>query len=136
MKTDFPMQHHPAPKAAPILNMTQHALVPDQCADGLQEFPAEQRPMLHRLLTFETLPTAQEIGRRAAQLAEMAAENGAAGVMLGGAPFLMSALERALKARGIAVFYAFSQRRSTEIQQQDGTVQKCVRFAYAGLVEA
>lgn len=131
MKTNTPLQNTPIP----ILNMTQHALVPDQCADGVREFPAGQRPLLHRLLTFESLPTAQEIGSRAEQLAEMAAANGAGGVMLGGAPFLMSALEKALKRRSIPVFYAFSQRRSTEVPQPDGTVQKCVRFSYAGLVE-
>ena len=47
---------------------------------------------------------------RANLLANIAVELGVDTAMIGGAPYLMSALERALRSRGIAPVYSFSTR--------------------------
>lgn len=118
-----------------IYNMTQHSLLPSQLADGLLEFPDETQRHMRELMTFEELPEAAEIDRRAEQMAAEAAERGAEGVMIGGAPYLMPALRAALKARGVRAFYAFSLRRSVDRKMPDGTMEKHACFQYLGLVE-
>jgi hypothetical protein len=52
-----------------ILNLTQHPATPEQIADGVCDLPAEARADLCRLLTVETLPTAQEIADRCEAIA-------------------------------------------------------------------
>ena len=56
--------------------------------------------------------------------------------MIGGAPFFMSALERALLDVGITPLYAFSIRESVEKAAEDGTVTKINVFKHVGFVEA
>lgn len=114
-----------------IINLTQHAATSEQLAAGVTDLAEEHRATLVRLLTFEALPGLSEIEARASDIAEMAAllasdaatdalsddEANAAGdpvdvaAMIGGAPFLMPALELALRARGIAPLYARSRSR-------------------------
>lgn len=103
--------------------------------DGIRELPAEQAAQVSELLNFSTRPSSQEIQRRAGLLAEMAAAAGADGVMLGGAPFLMPRLAGCMQQRGIRIFFAFSQRRSTEVQTADNQVEKRCVFCYEGLIE-
>jgi len=55
--------------------------------------------------------------------------------MIGGAPFLMSALEDALVIAGITPLYAFSVRESVEAEQADGSVRKVAVFRHLGFVE-
>ena len=55
--------------------------------------------------------------------------------MIGGAPFLMGALESELKNRGIQPMYAFSVRDSVEKQNPDGSVTKQNVFKHAGFIE-
>lgn len=118
-----------------IYNMTQHALLPSQLADGLLEFSDETHRRIRKLMTFEELPEAAEIENRAEQMATLAAEYSADGVMIGGAPYLMPALRAALRNRGVRAFYAFSIRRSKDIKMPDGTMEKHACFQYLGLVE-
>ena len=118
-----------------IYNLTQHTLTEEQKQDGLLELPAEQASRVRELLTFETRPSADEVQKHARQLAELAAAAGAEGAMLGGAPFLMGPLTQSLKLRGIRTYFAFSQRRSTEVHLPDGKVEKRCVFCYEGLVE-
>lgn len=59
-----------------------------------------------------------------------------AAAMIGGAPFLMPALEKALRTKGILPVYAFSQRESVEEIMEDGTVRKTAVFKHRGFVEA
>ncbi len=118
-----------------IYNLTQHTLTEEQKQDGLLELPDPLRERVHKLLTFCTLPTPAEVQQHAEQLAEQAAAAGADGAMLGGAPFLMGPLTHSLKARGIRTFFAFSQRRSTEVHTANGQVEKRCVFCYEGLVE-
>jgi hypothetical protein len=56
-------------------------------------------------------------------------------VMLGGAPYLMGALEKAVRECGFTPVYAFSQRESEEITQPDGSVRKVQVFRHCGFVE-
>jgi hypothetical protein len=102
---------------------------------------------IRELLTFEEIPTKEEIEARASELARIAASEASfyAGetdnriwitrVMIGGAPYLMGALEKALRECGFTPVYAFSQRESEEITQPDGSVRKVQVFRHLGFVE-
>jgi len=102
---------------------------------------------IQKLLTFEEIPTREEIELRANELARIAASEAShyAGdtdntvwitrVMIGGAPYLMGALERALRERGFTPVYAFSKRESIDQPQPDGSIKKISVFRHAGFVE-
>jgi hypothetical protein len=117
-----------------IFNLTQHAATPDQVRAGVVE-PADKRAV-STLLTFDAAPDQGELARRASALAAMAAAAGTPAAMIGGAPYLMAPLERALKAAGIKPVYSFSERRSEEQTQPDGSVRKVQVFQHVGWVEA
>ena len=55
--------------------------------------------------------------------------------MVGGAPYLMAELEKALWARGIEPVYSFSERKSVEAEK-DGVVTKVNVFEHVGFVSA
>jgi hypothetical protein len=132
-----------------ILNLTQHQATADQLAAGVVDC---QHPLIRKevaeALTFTWRPSAEEVERRAKRIAGLAAEERhivAAGrtpetayysrAMIGGAPFLMAPLEKALWALGIVPVYAFSLRDSAEETQPDGSVRKVNTFRHAGFVE-
>lgn len=117
-----------------ILNLTQHAATPDQIAAGVVE-PADKQ-LVQALITFDELPSAKELVAKAKALAQMAAYDRFDTVMIGGAPYFMTPLERALRERGIKPLYAFSKRESVEEVQQDGSIKKIQVFRHAGWVEA
>lgn len=56
--------------------------------------------------------------------------------MIGGAPYLMAPLERALRRVGVRPVYALSERASEEQVQPDGGTKKVAVFRHAGFVEA
>ena len=116
-----------------IINLTQHDSTPAQKAEGVVE-PSDKQ-VIKTLLTFNAIPTVAEMRERAEKLANLACENGAPAAMVGGAPYFMSALEQALKARGIKPVYAFSVRKSVDKPNADGTVTKVAVFEHAGFVE-
>lgn len=116
-----------------IANLTQHVATPAQIADGATDVATKT---LGRLLTFSTLPSRDDIEHRAAQIADLAENSGFNRAMIGGAPFLMPALERALRERGIAPCYAFSLRESVDETMPDGSVRKVAIFKHAGFVPA
>ncbi len=125
-----------------ILNLTQHPATPAQTAVGVVDLPPEKRAALLALLTFDTLPGRGVIEDRAEQIALLANAFLDEGpddyqyAMLGGAPFLMSPLERALVDQCIVPLYAFSIRSSDEQIQLDGSVRKVATFNHAGFVVA
>ena len=129
-----------------ILNLTQHNATPEQKAQLVVE-PRMCKAKIQKLLTFEEIPTKEEIEARAKELAEIAVSeaNHYAGetdnkiwitrVMIGGAPYLMGALENAVRECGFTPVYAFSKRESEEIPQPDGSVRKVQVFRHTGFVE-
>jgi hypothetical protein len=124
-----------------IINLTQHPGTPEQ---GVVDLTGQKLAALKVALTFDTLPTPDEIIVRAEFIAELACYNGLGGddgedptptaAMIGGAPYLMAALERALLVRSIFPLYAFSVRDSAEQVQADGTVRKVAIFRHYGFV--
>lgn len=123
-----------------ILNLTHHAATPEQLAQGVVDCPEKYRGELIQLLTFEEIPSAQEIEERAeaiALLAEQVLESHfpcSGTAMIGGAPFLMGPLEAELAHLEIHPLYAFSKRESVEQEQADGSVRKVNVFRHVGFV--
>ena len=115
-----------------IINLTQHTSTDDQIRAGVVT-PA-QKELIKELLTFNDLPNQEEILNRVSKLATIAEMHGAHAAMIGGAPFLMSALERELKNRRITPVYAFSKRVVTE-RTTDGKTEKISVFRHLGFVE-
>ena len=113
-----------------IINLTQHQATEAQIKEGV--FNANQS--LNDLLTFITAPSEQEMVERAEKLADIAAEAKAEAAMIGGAGYFMRPLEEALRARGIRPLYSFSERRSVEKHNPDGTVVKTNVFEHVGWV--
>ena len=119
-----------------IINLTQHRPTQEQLDAGVLE-PAEgTKKEVRELLTFNELPTKVEIRGRAEQLALIAKKSGVSKALIGGAPYLMGALENALKAKGIQPLYAFSKRVVTEVALPDGSVEKKQIFKHEGFIEA
>lgn len=119
-----------------ILNLTQHAATAEQIAQGVVDLNPHHGEIqqLKALLTFESLPSAEEVYDRADAIADFAQSYFVDTAMIGGAPYLMGALERALNKRGIKPVYAFSERVSVE-KVIDGVVVKTNEFKHVGLVE-
>jgi len=118
-----------------ILNLTQHAATLEQIEAGVVDLDAVKRSQLQKLLTFDAIPSAVDVMSRALGIAEMAKAENCKKAMIGGAPFLMSALEDALDAALISAVYAFSQRVSVESVSADGTVTKVNVFKHVGFVD-
>jgi len=120
-----------------ILNLTQHAATAEQIAAGVRDVVQHhgEREKLKSLLTFESLPSAEEVYDRADAIADLAQSYFVDVAMICGAPYLMGALERALNKRGIKPVYAFSERVSEEQVQEDGSVRKVNVFKHIGFVE-
>lgn len=120
-----------------ILNLTQHFATADQIDAGIVDLPEHERAFLVNLLTFESLSetSADRMMQRADAIAAIAHSLGAKGVMIGGAPFFMSALEDSLKNAGIPAYYAFTQRASVD-KVVDGETVKTSVFKHVGLIPA
>lgn len=121
-----------------IINLTQHPATAEQIAAGVVDLTGEQLSRLKSLLTFEELPTRSDIEQVAQAIANMAtfcfepADQKSA--MIGGAPFLIGALEAALMDYSITPVYAFSKRDSVEEVQSDGSVKKVNVFRHSGFI--
>ena len=129
-----------------IINLTQHPATSEQAAAGVVDLQGDSLLALKQALTFDILPTRGDVQDRAHYITRLAFSNGLGGdldddpmptlAMIGGAPFLMSALESALMDECISPLYAFSVRDSVEITQPDGSVVKTNVFKHAGFVPA
>ena len=117
-----------------ILNLTQDNATPDQVAAGVVE--PENKQELQELLTFEEIPLIDynEIEERAYAIADIAEQEGYDKVMIGGESYLMSALENALESKGITPMYAYSERISTPVVQEDGSVKNQVESRFEGFI--
>jgi len=135
-----------APAVWPVLNLTQHAATSEQVAAGVIDLTGEKLATVRDWLTFDEPPREALIEARASALAQAASREPVGGdyvrgrrypyAMIGGAPYLMGPLERALQARGVHALYAFSRRESVEQEQPDGSVRKINVFRHLGFVEA
>ena len=117
-----------------ILNFTQHPTTPEQLEAGVIDLMQHDLASLKALLNFVGLPTADDVYNRAYEIAKLAENLMAESVMIGGAPFLMPVLQKALQMRGITVLYAFSERVSVE-KLVDGVVVKTNEFKHFGFIE-
>lgn len=109
-----------------IINLTQHKASAEQLAVGVIDVSSS----LTELLTFSNIPSMEDMQERAHALASIATISGCKSAMIGGAPYFMSTLEKALLAAGVTPLYAFSVRSSVEV---DGV--KTSVFQHAGFVE-
>ena len=129
-----------------ILNLTQHPATAEQLAAGVVDLPEGQRQALCKALTFDEIPSKDFIASTAEYIVSIAMMNGLGGdgdddpipesAMIGGAPYLMGALEAELRLHCIQPLYAFSMRESEEVVQSDGSVQKINVFRHKGFVRA
>jgi hypothetical protein len=127
-----------------ILNLTQHPATPEQRAEGVHDLAGVELAALKEALTFGAIPTAGEIRDRAQMLAQIAAGDSRAvasvrpgqyrAAMIGGAGYLMPALEAALRGYGIEPLHAFARREVVETVGPDGAVTKVAVFRHAGWV--
>lgn len=117
-----------------ILNLTQHPATPEQVAAGVYE--PQNKKEVQYLLTFTDIPTKRDVCVRAMALTNIALTEGAKRVMIGGAPYLMGVLERTLLENGVQPLYSFSERRSVETHQPDGSVTKTNVFVHEGWIPA
>ena len=139
-----------------ILNLTQHSVTQDQIKAGVVDLPHPYKERLKDLLTFDQLPTKDEIKARAKAIKELvldvlqdksspirkevkamsdAKEDFNIAFMVGGAPFLMKPLVEELEKIGYPVF-AFSRRITNEVKQADGSVRKVTIFKHEGFIPA
>ena len=117
-----------------IMNATQHVASQDQIDQGVIDLPTQEKQKLQELLTFVSVPTSEEVEERAKKIAILvdgARDNETNHVMIGGAPYLMSALEYHLKALGIQPLYAFTKR---VVSEDPSTGIKTSAFKHAGWV--
>ncbi len=117
-----------------VINLTQHAASQDQISSGVKDLTGNQLAGLKTALTFEDLPTPDEVWQRAEFIADLAKTTGENAAMIGGAPYLMAALESTLRAVGITPLYAFSKRESKEVIHSDGSVRKVNVFRHIGFI--
>jgi len=118
-----------------ILNLTQHEATEEQKQAGVIE--PENKKRIQELLTFDSVPSKEQMELRARELALIAKQElgiASKAVMVGGAPYFMSTLERVLKQEGFQVCYAFSKRECVEERQSDGSVVKKTLFRHIGFV--
>ena len=122
-----------------IWNLTQHDATPDQIEAGVADLPSGTKQQIRALLTFDSLPTQEEIEDRAfgiwAAVAALRIIQDDDKIMIGGAPFLMPALQQRLLWNWQTPVYAFSKRESVDVPQSDGSVRKTAIFKHAGFVE-
>src|SRR5690554_5590203 len=106
-----------------IVNLTQHQATAAQQAEGVFDIPAHNQGLLKNLLTFEEIPTREEMETRAAALVILA-EGALDGVsepaaMIDPAPYFIGPLEEALREAGITPLYSFTKREVVEKSNPD-----------------
>lgn len=133
-----------------ILNLTQHEATPEQVEAGVVDLSGSDRQNLKSLLTFDELPDPSRVIEAVSLIVRLAEfviidyldnnkedfEHFRFCAMIGGAPWMMSLLERRLREAGIRPVYAFSKRQVVEEMQADGTVKKSMIFKHEGFLEA
>lgn len=123
----------------PAVNLTSFNLTEAQ-RRGLdfREISPEDRARINALGNFTDIPTPDEIDRRAAEIADIAAkylsESPGGAALIAGAPYLAARVAEKLSERGITPVESFSVRRVVEKQQADGSVVKESVFDHAAYI--
>ena len=119
-----------------IINLTQHTATPEQIVAGVMDLNKTHRKELQELLTFDECPDSYDVHRVAYIIATSVKRwvPDITTAMIGGAPFLMSALEESLRYQCITPIYAFSKRVSTTKTLPSGSVVKDSVFKHLGFV--
>lgn len=135
----------------PIINLTQHQPTPDQVAAGVVSINYGDAPLAFPViavdreqdnarllcaLNFRKIPTESEVYAAAEEIVMVALHYECKKAMIGGAPFLMTALAQALMKVGIEPVYAFSERIVVEKADEAGQVTKTAVFKHVGFVPA
>ena len=115
-----------------MINLTQHQATTEQLAVGVIDLTGQQLALVKAFLTFDEIPTELQMKERAYTIAEIARKHDVS-AMIGGAPFFMSYLERALHKAGVTPYYAFSKR--CVIKDEDGIKERVI-FKHEGFVDA
>jgi hypothetical protein len=146
-----------------ILNLTQHQASAEQKAVGVVDLPEPFKSELVNILTFNELPSADEVKSRARAISDLVVEfcmdnnspvrdevkaimkNGELdkkefrklnlAFMIGGALWLMKPLIEELEGIGTPLF-AFTKRVVEEKVLPDGSVEKKAVFKHEGFVPA
>ena len=116
-----------------IYNFTQHKTTIDQLEDGICD--VDNHAFVQELLTFDDIPSVEELQERSVKLAEYAKSLNAEKVMIGGAFYLITRLAKEMSKRGIKVCYSFSKRHRVDEIQPDGSVVKKVLFKHVAVVD-
>jgi len=127
-----------------ILNLTQHPATAEQKAAGVVDLPDDRAWQIRLCLTFDNPPSPATIRQRAIDITTLALFNNLGGddgddphplrAMIGGAGYLMPALEKCLREHGIEPLHAFTRREVVERTEPDGAVTKSAVFRHAGFV--
>lgn len=122
----------------PMLNLTQHQATPEQIEAGVVDLPADLREELASLLTFDEPPSFLELEFRANKIARLLCDYDSSfdRAMIGGAPYLMGPLVRALGEFGVLCFYSFTKRESVETTDAHGNVRKTSVFRHVAFIHA
>ena len=116
-----------------ILNLTQHKATKEQLEAGVIDLSEKNREFLIKELTFDEMPSREEIKRRAENIGLIPGQYGFMFAMIGGAPFLMPSLEKVLIRESISPLYAFSKRESVEVNKE-GNIIKTSIFVHKGFI--
>ena len=116
-----------------ILNLTQHEATPQQIKQHVIEPSKEDKREIKNALSFNEIPSRDEISNRITRLSFIVEKYNPTSVMIGGASFLIFPLEKKLRQKWL-VFHAFSKRVSTERKNADGTITKMSTFKHVGFV--
>lgn len=118
-----------------IVNLTQHEATEDQYKDGVFDVDQSDKGLVRKYLTFDEIPTVEEMKERAFQLARIANKYSDL-TMIGGAPYFMPYLIRELEKLGIEAVYSFTKRVSVDSVGESGEVVKKSVFKHVGFVPA
>ena len=120
-----------------LINLTQHTMTTEQVAElALHEIDVldvKVNETIQSFITFNWLPSEDELVTRAEGVAGLAEELGATHALIGGAGYFMPYLECALKQRGIRPLHAFTLRYVVE-NVHNGQVVKTSVFRHKGFI--
>jgi len=119
-------------KKRKILNLTNHKSTPKQKAAGVIELKPYDDTLIRDCLIFEKIPTRKEMLRRIDFILEVVVKYNVNYAMIGGASYFMPLLEHSLMRMSILPVYTFSERKSIEKQENDGSVRKVTVFNHLG----